>query len=293
MYNIYIYIYRVFRREIHKKIPSISGSLHILLLKCERSKYPRNPNAHIIELFCETQFFGPVGVALTSENAPYELHSFVKEYLNDIHEYNSTHNKIYPPPLIQQEISNYLGFSGMGSRGSPLLTPSSMSGGLNMGKALSETASYPQVMLYTQTDISHFKLEKAKQLMDDGLFYIYRFKTIYCPNINLKHDWNLCLYAHKSSELRYIQFIYIYIEEHQTSRNTGQRIALNRHKRGVRMGITVNILTLSLRDYITHIDTRQDHVKYNIYIYIYNIEPKQCRENMQERMYMCVLPFRE
>lgn len=38
--------------------------LHILLLKCEGFKFPRNPNAHSLELFCNTHFYGPLVIAL-------------------------------------------------------------------------------------------------------------------------------------------------------------------------------------------------------------------------------------
>lgn len=38
--------------------------LHILLLKCEGFKFPRNPNAHLLELFCNTHFYGPLVVAI-------------------------------------------------------------------------------------------------------------------------------------------------------------------------------------------------------------------------------------
>lgn len=42
----------------------ILTGLHILLLKCEGFKFPRNPNAHLLELFCNTHFYGPLVVAM-------------------------------------------------------------------------------------------------------------------------------------------------------------------------------------------------------------------------------------
>jgi len=36
--------------------------LHILFLKCEGYRFPRNPNAYPLELFCKTHFYGPLAV---------------------------------------------------------------------------------------------------------------------------------------------------------------------------------------------------------------------------------------
>lgn len=50
--------------------------LHILLLKCEGFKFPRNPNAHLLELFCNTHFYGPLVVAMNLNQVPYHLANF-------------------------------------------------------------------------------------------------------------------------------------------------------------------------------------------------------------------------
>ena len=51
-------------RKVIPLISCVSVGLHILLLKCEGFKFPRNPNAHLLELFCNTHFYGPLVVAM-------------------------------------------------------------------------------------------------------------------------------------------------------------------------------------------------------------------------------------
>jgi hypothetical protein len=58
--------------------------MHILLLKCEGFKFPRNPNAHMLELFCNTHFYGPLVVAMNMNNVPYHLASFKHDYLKEV-----------------------------------------------------------------------------------------------------------------------------------------------------------------------------------------------------------------
>ncbi len=55
--------------------------LQVLLLKCDGFKFPRNPNAHPIELFCNTEFYGPLVVAMNQNQKPYRLKSFKLDYL--------------------------------------------------------------------------------------------------------------------------------------------------------------------------------------------------------------------
>ena len=38
--------------------------------------------------------------------------------------------------------------------------------------------------------------------IDPIMFYIYRYKTAYCPNTSKDHDWNHCVYAHKTFDYR-------------------------------------------------------------------------------------------
>jgi hypothetical protein len=74
--------------------------LHILLLKCEGYKFPRNPNAHCLELFCNTHFYGPLVVAMNMNVTPYHLASFKLEYLVEVARVNEGERRLYPPPFI-------------------------------------------------------------------------------------------------------------------------------------------------------------------------------------------------
>jgi hypothetical protein len=60
--------YSVFRKEINEQ-----HTLHIILLKVEGHKFPRNPNAHALELHCNTKFYGQMAVVFNSPEAPFLL----------------------------------------------------------------------------------------------------------------------------------------------------------------------------------------------------------------------------
>jgi hypothetical protein len=75
--------------------------LHILLLKCEGFKFPRNPNAHALELFCNTHFYGPLVVAMNMNQLPYHLASFRFHFFHQIVAINEKEKRQYPPPLVQ------------------------------------------------------------------------------------------------------------------------------------------------------------------------------------------------
>ena len=55
--------------------------LHILFLKCDGTKFPRNAYANALEVNCSTYFYGPLVIALGDNNAPYKLHSFTPNQL--------------------------------------------------------------------------------------------------------------------------------------------------------------------------------------------------------------------
>lgn len=73
--------------------------LHILLLKCEGYKFPRNPNAHSLELFCNTHFYGPLVVAMNMNHTPYHLDTFRLELMAEVSKVNEGEKRQYPPPF--------------------------------------------------------------------------------------------------------------------------------------------------------------------------------------------------
>ena len=59
-----------------------------MLLKCDGFKFPRNPNAHPLELFCNTHFYGPLVLAFNMDHAPYHLSNFRLETMQEIMKIN-------------------------------------------------------------------------------------------------------------------------------------------------------------------------------------------------------------
>ena len=46
------------------------------------------------------------------------------------------------------------------------------------------------------------RLERYLKAVDPVVFYMYRYKTTFCANKSKDHDWNHCVYAHKSFDFR-------------------------------------------------------------------------------------------
>ena len=74
--------------------------MQILLVKEEGYKFARNPNAHFLELFCNTHFYGPMVVGLNKNMPPFSLQEFKKEYLAHIRAINQKLKSNYPPPFV-------------------------------------------------------------------------------------------------------------------------------------------------------------------------------------------------
>lgn len=93
--------YSVYRKPFleHHGVMLSQLSVHILLLKCDGMKFPRNPNAHPLELFCMTNFYGPLLVAFSKNKEPYQLTDFYPEHLKQIKQINLKEKRSYPPPL--------------------------------------------------------------------------------------------------------------------------------------------------------------------------------------------------
>jgi hypothetical protein len=148
--------------------------LHILLLKCEGFKYARNPNALPIEQFCSRQFFGPLAIALSLVKPPYSLGNFSLKFLQILSDVNMQRNNNQPSPMrMQQSYSS------------------------NSVAAMSKDLA----------------LEICLNEMPKDQFYMYKYKTVYCPALNLKHDWNTCIYAHWVYDYRRPPDIYQYKPE--------------------------------------------------------------------------------
>ncbi len=163
--------FRVYRRPLDV-IKELQGkSLHVLILKSEGHKFPRNPNAHVLELYCSTYFFGPLVVAMNGTEKPYALESFGFKELELIKGDNSRVHRIYPPPYdTTYPVMEDFGSTEESSSPSP--------------EHLGKDKYSPPTTKHTDA------------------FFMYKYKTAYCPNIANKHDWTLCIYAHRFTDYR-------------------------------------------------------------------------------------------
>lgn len=62
----------------------IIAGLHILFLKCDGTKFPRNAYANALEVYCSTYFYGPLVIAFGENNAPFKLINFPTSSLMDV-----------------------------------------------------------------------------------------------------------------------------------------------------------------------------------------------------------------
>ena len=174
----------VYRKSL-ESIEGYSGQqLHILLLKSE-GKSRRNPNALPIEQFCGTQFFGPLVVSLNMTVSPYSLHNFKLTDLQILENINRLKGNNRPTPMAITKTTTTTSSSVPKDKESP------------KKKEVTDSSA----------------LNDTFYEMDGNTFYMYRFKTVYCPNIKVKHNWNTCIYAHWIYDYRRPPDSYHYIAE--------------------------------------------------------------------------------
>ena len=56
-------------------------------------------------------------------------------------------------------------------------------------------------------------LDQHEKEMDIEEFMIYSYKTSFCPNINKKHEWSECNYAHRQQDFRRPPHLFFYYLE--------------------------------------------------------------------------------
>jgi hypothetical protein len=122
-----------------------------------------------LELYCGTYFFGPLVVAMNNAEKPYALESFGFNELELLKVDNLRIHRIYPPPYD----SSY-----------PIME--------NSGH-LEESPEEIQ-------ENGERRVDGQKKY--SGSFFMYRYKTGYCPDIANKHDWTACIYAHRLTDYR-------------------------------------------------------------------------------------------
>lgn len=190
--------YSVFRKPLKgDDFPNLT--LQILLLKCEGHKFPRNPNAHQFELHWDTVFYGPLVVATNSKEQPYTLDHFTMDDFEKLKKLNQQLKKSQISPL---DMKNYIKWVPEYHLEDPAL------------KIDYNTEFTKMKMIMEYFRRSHSKhnnslkmppmenLESLMEILDKESFYIFRFKTEMCPNINKKHNYKDCLYFHNPKDYR-------------------------------------------------------------------------------------------
>ena len=179
-------LFSIFRKKItikpDSKIPHPPGEeigLHILFLKCDGNRFPRNAFANQLEVYCSTYFYGPLVIVYGELSPPYKLHSFQTVFLTErIQPLNEEEQKIYPLPFSAKKCST-------------------------VRNLMAERK-------FTQDLDQH---EKTMSLEE---FMIYSYKTSFCPYINKKHEWSECNYAHRQQDFRRPPHLYFYFLERCT-----------------------------------------------------------------------------
>jgi hypothetical protein len=182
--------FSVYRKNFENSVEFQGKTIHVLLLKCRGKKFKRNANAHIVELHCETYFYGPLVVCINHDEPPYALDSLYPIELQILNSVNKKAHKNYPPGSQKGSKSEHQTVS-------PTLSPQLL------------TISNPSYMKEVSEKIGN--LESSKKKLDPILFYMYRFKTVMCPKINTKHDWSHCIYAHRTQDFRRPADLYYYL----------------------------------------------------------------------------------
>jgi len=135
----------VYRRPLNVIKELADKTLHILILKSEGYKFPRNPNPHILELYCSSYFFGSLVIITNFIETPYILDSFTLNDLMLIQVYNLHVYRIY--------FTSY-------------------------------NNTYPTIeLIKDDTIVDKRNIKADKYYEHNELFHMYNYKTEYCPHI--------------------------------------------------------------------------------------------------------------
>jgi hypothetical protein len=157
----------VYRKNL-ESVEDYSGKqLHILLLKSE-GKTKRNPNALPLEQFC-----GPLVVSLNLIESPYSLRSFKLADMQILENINRLHGNTRPlPMLIPKEVPK---------------TPNKQPP-VNENKSPPKKNSVQPLKKPLNDKTAINPLEQLYYEINNDAFFMYRFKTLHCPNIKHKHN---------------------------------------------------------------------------------------------------------
>jgi hypothetical protein len=190
--------------------------IHILYIRYEGISLGVNSNAQPLEIYCAKKFQGPLVVAMNDNKKPYSLLNFTLEDLSKIATLNFRNNKV---PLKNKN-SNFV---SQNKKFSNLISHFKSSDGRenareNMKKNSFQKIPKPedtgqvfdyenQAKLLENNDYTKLasqtveEIFSTKQNLSPEQFYMYRFKTCYCP-FNQRHNPHFCLFAHSPQDFR-------------------------------------------------------------------------------------------
>lgn len=138
-------------------------------MKSQDKALTRNFNAESLELFCQNRFYGPLVVAFNTSQKPYLLRDFYMQDLQRVEQLNKNFcNKSNSPYLIN-------------------LT------GIKDDTVPDCLSSCPEL---------NQNLDHLYETMDPLIFYMFKYKTAWCPNKKDSHDSKSCIYAHHMRDFR-------------------------------------------------------------------------------------------
>jgi len=190
--------FSVFRRALDDMDEELnsSWSIQILLLKCEGYRFPRNPHARIFETLCGTNFYGPMICTLNYNFEPYYLGDFTLNHYQRLAafiEVSACQN--FPTPQFSNLVTNGNGQQANLNRMRHSAVSTATSAASNNPAINNQGNFQPQ---------QEYDLDLLVNQMPTEMFYMYRYKTLWCPKLNkgINHEWTKCLYAHRVHDYR-------------------------------------------------------------------------------------------
>ena len=147
-------------------------------MKSSEKALTRNYNAQELELFCHNRFYGPLVVAFNLSKHPFTLMNFCLQNLLTIEQLN----KNFQNKSIS--FNNPIGI---------------------------KDDYVPECMLnYKPFNLNLEEEQKAVALFT---FYMFKYKSSWCPNKKDSHDSKSCMYAHHTRDFRRPPELFKYIAE--------------------------------------------------------------------------------
>lgn len=152
-------------------------------MKSSEKALTRNYNAQELELFCHNRFYGPLVVAYNLNKQPYYLCNFTLNDLTNIE-------------IINRNFQNK----------SKLLNAHVWDIGI-------KDDYVPNCLLEFQPLKQDLEKLYKEGTMEVFTFYMFKYKSSWCPNKKDSHDSKSCIYAHHTRDFRRPPEIFKYLPE--------------------------------------------------------------------------------